>query len=312
MHILLTTYGLLLIFALFSFAQWQNAETMAFTDAVAHAKFDAIQETSLGVLKDRAHQAYRDVVKNRNLKDNEPPPESHGTPDHLDDTPEDKDQNAKRSSLLNVSVLFCEDVPLSEMRAKNCFQILSSLLTVLYQNEPFYQKAKQNDPNLEERFLQAAREAAQELRKDDAKLYAASQLRELEIHDKELKKFRDRVLVGTKSRKRESLKEQGYYPLIEFITINKNQHLTSIWLASRPLLLAIFNDEEVVNDICKTRSDMHNQLKAELKGGGPEVKQSALTLKKSELERCYKDLLSHNGIDPECIDFGVSLTTPPD
>ena len=58
MHILLTTYGLLLIFALFCSAQWRSATDMAFMDAIALEVFTKSRNHSIGVLNNLSKEQF--------------------------------------------------------------------------------------------------------------------------------------------------------------------------------------------------------------------------------------------------------------
>jgi hypothetical protein len=315
--VLLTTYGLLLVFALFSFAQWKNAEAFLFTDQLAQNRFFRFREDATLVISENALSRYRKDPARKvkpDQSDDIGGEKGKETPDSLEDHEEDKTNNARRSTMLNIYPLLCEDISLLDGKGKSCFALFKSLLQVLYEGEVFFDNLKKDIPDLEERFISTCIDIARRRKEDEKPLSSASQLLILDLSgEPQLEEARFGMMRGEKRRGKKTppARDLDHYMLQEFITINKSQqHIMSIWLAPHPLLLAAFGDEAVVEEIMRTRHEMYKELRNDRRNNQANDQKTTLSsLKQADLQNRYKDLLV-SGISAEYIDFGVSLTNP--
>ena len=97
---------------------------------------------------------------------------------------------------------------------------------------------------------------------------------------------------------KESRGEAGYDSLINFLTVNKKLKIR-VFLASPQLLMAIYEDQKIVDEIVKERYSIYEQLQ-----GG---------LNKSEGTQIFTNRFSQMGKAaqyPQLLDFGVSKTKP--
>src|SRR5262245_12941210 len=124
-------------------------------------------------------------------------------------------------------------------------------MDALYSKQDFYLRARKEFPNLHEDILVALIERAKKAAEEGIKLDIARAITKLELEDEILNKVRYYEFAGNKSVNDKELSNLGYYPLHEFLTIRNTPQLVSLWLAPKALLYAIFQNDEVVNEICQ-------------------------------------------------------------
>jgi hypothetical protein len=328
MHILLTTYGLLLIFALYCSAQWRSATDMAFMDIVTINTFARARNEALGMLNDRAKSLYTKYAPDEAQK----PGSSKSIASTVDSTKaadkdaliivdEDEDDEAplelqelsdeepaKKSKVekctphLHIGELFTDDnLNITDGKGKACFTLLKNLMISMYGNENFYLEAKEEVPDFEDRFLINLYERTKDREKKVTRVKA---LATIELDDELQNYVRYKIFNGNKSRyDKDSADEVGYYPLLQFTSITKRKTLLSLWLAPKPLLMALFQNPDVVQEVIEARRDIYNDLRKD-------KNQSAVTTKENELRLRFSS--SIHDIDTQFIDFKVSRTRPPD
>jgi hypothetical protein len=321
MHILLTTYGLLMIMALFAMAQWKNAETMIFTDAVASSHFQKTQEELLDKLKTKTSDTYRKASpkqktsskqdQKEEIEDIEEDEDSLFLPDDSDPAEgTEVERKGKRSHLLSVAPLFCDkNASRVEGKGKACFQLLKNLMDTLYSKQEFYTDYQKANPNLHEDLIIALIDKAKEASEQGVKLTRAKKLTKLKLDDEIFREIRRKEFTGNKSVNDKQLSTLGYYPLYEFLTIHKTPHLASLWLAPKALLYAIFQDDEAVSKICQLRIDLFNEQKRERKGSKENTK-TMEDLHKQKIEQFFRSYPSEF-TDSQFFDFATSKTRPP-
>jgi hypothetical protein len=200
-------------------------------------------------------------------------------------------------------VLFNDENPsVFEGKGKACYTILKNLLQELYTGQEFFEEAKESYPDLEEILIRKMVEKAAEKRSEETPLETSRELAILDLEDQLQTYVRYKMMTGNKyRRKKATYAEPGYFPLIEYVSMKKHSHLMSLWLAPRPLLNALFQNEDVVEDIIKTRHEIYNDLRKD-------KNKSAVEAKGKDLKLRYSSYLM--GIDPQFIDFEVSRTQP--
>lgn len=307
MHILLTTYGLIVIFALFCLAQWRQSEDMAYIDAAAKESFVAMRDDQLEKISDKS-QEYYNTFRQEQKKDDEEDQELDEPlekPDSLDDElDEEEEKPERRTSFLHVDAIFCEEEPdILQGRGKASFTLLKALISELYSGQDFFERAKESIPDLEEHFLHALLDKVKELKEEET-LTSAKELASLNLDDDLQSYVRYKMLTGNKYRKKNAkVSDPGFYPLLEFVSFRKHPHLMSLWLAPKPLLMALFQNEDVVNEVVQARHEIYNELRRD-------KNKSALQTKEAELRRRFS--MQIFGIDSQYIDFKVSRTLPKD
>jgi len=208
-------------------------------------------------------------------------------------------EKQQRLAALNVSSLFqyrLEDTSTYEGKDSACFKILKNLIYELYHDQRFYQELKHEIPNLEDQFIEKLMLEAKKRKKEG--IDRVQDLGTIDLESEKLSYLRYKIFRGNNSRYwnlKEKTSATNYYSLLEFITTAyKSDYVASIWLAPDHLLMAIFEDEDVVRDVVKTRQEIFETME---QGDDRLVVQDTL-------RKRFSDKLS--GIDPKFIDFRIN------
>lgn len=213
------------------------------------------------------------------------------------------------------------------------------LVSALYGDAKFYQEALEKRPTLLDDLFAAIIVATDKL-KDKDKLKKTEELANLDLGDSQLNEVFAKMLKGVPDFKQEgnkpseeaefsaltsdedegvvevktpsaSQQEQpqdkknspvtkGYPSLYDFITIRNTKGIR-LFLASRPLLMAIYGDPAIVNSVIAFRNELHNRVRAGLNT------QEATKTFQAEIQG-YR----YEGLDPSLLDFSVTKTNPGD
>ncbi|MCE5294239.1 MAG: hypothetical protein LLF94_06455 [Chlamydiales bacterium] len=344
MHILLTTYGLLLIFALFCTAQWRSATDMAFMDAIALEVFTKSRNHSIGVLNNLSKEQFdkhspkkeksgSKAISNKidstttadtsaliNEEDDddgfmetaEEPSDKEEEKKPAKPTRKDPSQNCSR--FLHIGDIFSEENgSILEGRGRDCFTLLKNLLNEMYKGQKFYQNAKDQEPEIDEKFirnlLERAKEIEQTRKESDEKkwLHSFQDLDQVPLDDDVQNDLRYMVFNGTKSLYDDTRYDpSGYFPLYEITRINKKDKIMSLWLAPRPLLMALFQNEEIVEEVIQARIEILKDLR-KMRAQNPDGKEKPID---SDLKKRFGAYI--RDINPEYINFEISTTDPKD
>lgn len=206
--------------------------------------------------------------------------------------------------------------------------LAKKLMAVLYKDQRFYKEMEQIRPDFTSQLL-ASLMIADNLPKEQ-KLTRASDLANLNLQDPELNSVFYSMLQGTlaprekgdqqlvsqpcqlppdqageeedeatEPGKEEEVKSpQGYYSLLDFITL-QDAAKVRVYLASRPLLLAIFDDPVVVQTLAETRCHLYSMV---VKG--------AMTADQATENLRTQFLSQSKGFDETILDFSVTKTNP--
>lgn len=276
MHILLTTFGFLLIFALATTGQFRRLISLSIVEKAYQAHYDAAKETLAKVSLRRAQKNFRSYSPTNNTS-----PERH--------------------NLVSTLQIYCLVSPATTASADNKKRsvnlILRRLMSTLYGTQPFFIEAKEKNQRLEDDILNKLFEKAEELQ-----VYKERNLANIELGDDQLQLVLYKMLKGSCDEGEADINAGNYPSLFEFISINRGQSKPlSIYLAGEPLLHAVFQNPTVVNQILKERISIHKTLKKDKNAN------------KIALAQQFKDLFKNSlppDIEPTLIDFNVSKTDP--
>ncbi|MCE5317383.1 MAG: hypothetical protein LLG04_08470 [Parachlamydia sp.] len=213
--------------------------------------------------------------------------------------------------------------------------LAKKLMAVLYKDQRFYKEMEQKRPDFTSQLLASlmiAENQPQEQKmqqKTDQKMTRASDLANLNLQDQELNSAFYSMLQGTitprekgdllmsnlpcqipdqageeedeymEPGKEEEVKSpQGYYSLLDFITL-QDAAKVRVYLAARPLLLAIFDDPVVVQSLVETRCHLYTMV----------IKGTMTADQASEALRT-QFLSQSKGFDETILDFSVTKTNP--
>jgi hypothetical protein len=332
MHILLTTYGLILIFILFATAQSRMTTDLAVLDIVARESFKNVRDDMLITITSKSKNYYRTLCPKEKKEKEEPktkkPPQKGPQKQQVvEEETEDEDgeevvitslevdqtelpECKRRTRFLHVEALFnAEDPTIHEGKSKACYTLLKNLLNALYEDQEFYEAAREHSPDIDELLLNNFIDKVKVLQEEEKHLPSIKVLCNLDLEDDLQAYVRSKMFTGTKFRKlKHSNEQRGYYPLHEFLSLQKYPKLMSVWLSPRPLLMALFQDEKVVDDLIAMRQEMYKELRSERIGLEDDKNKSQMEIKGNELKRQFSSYI--HGIDVELIDFQVSSTKP--
>lgn len=158
--------------------------------------------------------------------------------------------------------------------------LLHNLTDQLYGAHPFYQEALAHNPNAIEDLAKQVTKAVDKLDKEK-RPKTTKDLANLELESPELNEFFYKMLLGAPYKdvlaepkltdgeadtdEDDSTLEQeaeeyssplGYYSLLDFITLGKSDKIR-VYLAPRDLLMAIYHDPAVVDELIKARQDLY-------------------------------------------------------
>lgn len=201
--------------------------------------------------------------------------------------------------------------------------LAKKLIYVLYAQAPFYRQLAQNDPQFVDQFL-ASLMVADALPKEK-KLQSAKDLNTLHLPNPVLDDLLYKILKGApdpapkgpqlpepsmvqaedddeepdKALVEEYKSPVGYYSLLDYITLQPATKVR-VFLASKPLLAAIFDDPGTVQEVLQERQRLYQVVSS----GAMQAKDASKQFEGAFLQRADRNL---NGA---VLDFTVSKTNP--
>jgi hypothetical protein len=145
--------------------------------------------------------------------------------------------------------------------------ITKRLLNHLYKDQPFFQKLQEKRHDFLNELLEKISLYGKEY---TGKINKITDFAKIDIHDQELSEAFAKMLEGAvispdfihNSLKDPEQTSRDLYPsLDDFAFIDSSVEEIRIYLASPELLLAIFNEESIVEDIIKARREHYKELK---------------------------------------------------
>ncbi|MBS0654342.1 MAG: hypothetical protein JSR46_01065 [Verrucomicrobia bacterium] len=209
---------------------------------------------------------------------------------------------SQRLAYLNIYPLLADKFSVTKGQTVACSLILRNLIDALYSWTEFYKVAKKLVPDLESYCVD---QISKDFYKAPGTKWSDCCAKEIIMIDfgEHLKEFRYKMFIGRDYMHPEmDFYAPPYYALHGFLTLQERSsfHLISIWLAPRPLLKAIFQDESVVSEIMTARQEIYEALE---RGDDRRVQQD-------ELRNRFCRYIQ--GIDPKYIDFRANRVQPRD
>lgn len=253
---------------------------------------------------------------------------SQGTPalKGKDKTPQDKIKANSRLSfylLLNSTERGANSAAYQQTR-----ELAQKLITLLYHNEEFFKQIHDERPNFVSEILDQIEHAAAAL-PNEIKITKATRLSKLQFQDKQLQyvfylmlhglpklepkpadpsnnppqgddpaidQQTDQVIV---EESQEDHAAGGYVSLLDFITVRSYIKLR-VYLASKELLMAIYDNEDVVEEVIAKRSALYGEIRNDDK------EKAIATLE-------FQNAFQNQGTAPSfaaILDFSVSNVNP--
>lgn len=183
--------------------------------------------------------------------------------------------------------------------------ILKRLINNTYGNQPFFIEMQKHSQDLVEELFERISYVAQQP-ENQSKIERFENLGNLNLGSEKVQELFANILHGS-STSVEALKEcdkkntaslVAYPPLSQFVKIEKEKRPIRVFLVAPEVLLAIFNDRALVQEIIIERKLLHKQFKSEEKATFD--------------ERFRQRFASHlpSDLDPALFNFEVSGTAP--
>jgi len=239
--------------------------------------------------------------------------EDHQTPGEK----KEQSQKVDATSTINLNIFETEPTnPQSRLFYDAHSEIAKRLVDILYRNRQFFQKFETKRPDAVNELM---REIIRELRSQKEQgnpIKKAKHLANLELSDPALQEFLAHMLKEVQTpesltyecdAKGAKKKKAVYYPnLLDFLSAKGSKMQPyRLWLVQGPLLLAIFQDQAVVEAILVERERMYQQLKRATKEQRDQTKNEL----KMSFETLFQKKLPSN-IPEGMVNFDVSLTQP--
>lgn len=188
--------------------------------------------------------------------------------------------------------------------------ITKRLLNLLYKDQPFYQKIQEKRPDFLNELLEKLKANGPDYQE---RLGSVTDLAQIDIHDAELSEVFAKMLEGAiispellQANGEDKKSFRDVYPsLKDFTTYDKGIETIRIFLAPPELLMAIFNDENTVDSIIKTRKDHFKELRKH--------NEDDLTLPRQVLSEKFKSAFESKlppELDKSLFNFEVTATSP--
>lgn len=227
MGILITTFGLIWLLLITAGIQFQKAKDDTMLTILVQDTVAASAESLRTTLLTRSTKEYRKFVP----------------------APPNKNREGKHSKKLNIAPIISDsDLDMSDA----ALYILHRLLPQLYTQKTCL---RGYDENVLTRLTEQVMKDAKHHHTIKKQLDHAKQLANLELEIEDLQPLFYKVMKGTirYSEKKAALQEDEYYSLLSFIAMENTATILSIHKAPRELLLALFPDEKIVDDLIHER-----------------------------------------------------------
>jgi hypothetical protein len=285
MHLLMTTFAFLLLFSIYSIAQFRLLKQDLIKDSAYRDCIGKIEEAEVKKISERTAE----LLTKFGVKS------SAGT---------------RRTSFLHISSLVQDkNNPQDTEEVKWVKKLLIGTIFELYHEKTFFQDAKMTPEHIEKMITQLFQTASDTPLKDFPKSPHA--LSNAHLDDPIVQEVFYKMMKGNMPPKGQPLNAKENYPsLEELIRFEKKNYIMSVYRAPKALLMALFEDQSVVDNVMELRTKiaaekqrMSKQKKAQ--NNDPTAQQQTEFDKlKQELENLRAKLPS--GLPPHLIDFNIS------
>lgn len=281
MHFLATIFGILLLFSIYAAVQFYSLSSFLLTNEVYATHIAASENAVQNALEDRASRVYSDAAQHH--------------------SPRKPAQHQRLSRLVHLPLLILVDPHQPQTgKYQSNIMILKNLISILYEETPFFKEAREARPDLLDELIRAILQKAYKI-----KIKSAEQLANLHLEDDLLQTVLYKMLVGSVKQddSQKNDQQEGYPSLLEFISFGNQGQSVYVYLAPPVVLQAVFGDERIVDSIVQKRQDIHKQIRAAKR------EERNYDILSTQFQNDYKDRIPSN-IDPSIISFRVSSTDP--
>lgn len=272
-----------------------------------------MKESERDVYNRRQAQCNAEINKtNKTNKDNPTPPpsEEQKKEESANPLPEGKTETQKNGSG-KISLAWLLNKDLREKKAdafQNMSTIIQTMIVEAWGNQPFYKKLDQERPGFVKLMLQDMVESVEKYKATDKrkKVSTLDDLLFISWSDLSLKEAYGRMLQEsliydrsqdkTKPAEGRGVSPKGFQSLRDYFEFKENDKIR-LWLASRPVLMALFSDEQIVNNIIDTRTEYYREIRNN-------------NTPTAELSKKFQENFSPQTPYNELIDYKITKTNP--
>jgi hypothetical protein len=313
MGLLPWSFGFMLIMSILTWSAVgrMSEETLVTASIVTSVERQATELTEK--ISSKSASTYREYCEKEGKTLADDGEEEEGESEEQDRVKRPRSQKAKHrlTTKLHIQALFTSDDTGQKATQEKIFR---NLLKELYSTQPLFTPQGNNDPYVQQLFDEVRQKAIDVSLK--MPMHNAATLANIELsgHRKEEKQFI--LFLILKGGEGELFRGSRCYvhSLLPYVSMNKKDYCMSVYLAPLPLLMALFENVEVVKKVIESRNAMYAKIRKEKEN--PTTTVSPSDDKKDLLETLsleFKTLFEASlpsGIDPQYIDFKVSGTQP--
>ena len=300
MHLIMTTFAFLMIFSIFSFAQLQKLKENYTAESVYTGCFEKTIDDLSDRISKKAARAFHTLCPDK-------PKQERGK---------------KLISFLHISSLIQPDaLPQQSAESKAAKALLKRLILTLYGDKTFFLEAGMDEATVENLIATLFLNAKDLPIKNFLKSPRA--LANVPLNNKTYEGVLYKMLKGNTPPKNDSdvpfANPENYKSLANFIRFQKKASIISVYLAPDEVLIALFQNLALVNEVIEIRNKIYKEQlkekneKKKNKNSDPQtvpVQNTDLDEYKKKFEN-YRESIADD-IDKNLIDFNISLSDPED
>jgi hypothetical protein len=174
-----------------------------------------------------------------------------------------------------------------------------NLMYFLYGHQEFFKKIEEKRPQILDEILDGLIKKSDEFKPKD-KINRPQELATIDLDNEDINLAFTYMLQGYSKHEESEKAKEGYPSLLNFITVKRKKLVIRVFLASQPLLVALFGSPDIVKQISESRNQLYKEVKTERK-----------TIPKASEE--FKNLFINKrlpSIPDAMLNFDVSGTNP--
>lgn len=209
-----------------------------------------------------------------------------------------QDPPVRATRRLNVYPLFAQENYTRQTSEETLF-LLKQLVHICFSSSKFYQEAVEKDPFVVEQLLTVVQEKGREFFQKKQRMLKKQELATLNLQEERLQTMWYHCLKESLCGEEGEEKESPYF--FDQIELKKENKPIRLFLADRALLLALFQEAQVVSLLEKEREQLYKELKR-----GTYDKEAL----SARFEAAFTSSLP-SSISKERVNWQVSKTKPP-
>lgn len=299
MHLLMTTFAFLIIFSIFSYAQLQKLKEDGITGSIYAGCFEKSIDELAGKLRKKAYYVHQKLDSNKKSS---------------------QEHKERLHSYLYIASLIQQPdtQPQETAESKAAYTLLKSTIFALYKNKAFFIEAEMDEAKVDNLLAMLFLNAKDLPIKNFVK--SPESLANVPLNNKIYEGVLYKMLKGNTPPNAAAdapfINPENYKSLTHFIRFNKANSIISVYLAPVEILIALFKDPKIVEQVITARDEVFKEQQKEKsadKQTSPNnvpVQNTDLDARKLAFEK-FRDLI-RDDIDKTLVDFNISLTNPDD